>query len=100
MSDAATGLPLFAVPQPYSKLALTQSQRDVLYVFVTDGAATDEQMIARYHRHRETGVNLTMQTESGLRSRRAELRRKGLIEACGRELLSTGNRGTIHRVVR
>jgi hypothetical protein len=84
---------------PYRGLKLLQSHRDVLYVFVDAKAPlTDEQAISLYLKHRETGVALVAQTASGIRSRRAELVKMGLLYRSGRDRLSTGNLGAQHRV--
>ena len=75
---------------------LRERQRAVLTVMRLFGPCTDEELFLTYR-----NSALPRQSASGLRSRRAELVKLGIVEKTGekRRMKSTGNRANVWRVV-
>lgn len=68
---------------------ITDGQRTVLHAFLRIGSMEDV-VLAAYAHH------IADMSSSGVRSRRAELVRKGLVEAVGTVKLKSGRNATVH----
>ena len=78
---------------PFSKIR--QSQKDVLWIFRNFGKMTDTELIERYNR-----VGKPRQSPSGIRSRRSELRDRGLIAWNGEyRVLVSGRKSRVWEIV-
>lgn len=78
---------------------LTEKQRAVLRLMPTDRAVTDPQILLAHHAARRTVPReAPKQSESGLRTRRAELVAFGLVEAAGAVRGETGRTFTTWRL--
>jgi hypothetical protein len=77
---------------------LRGSQQDVLRAFPPlPFGITDEELVAKYRRMQGEGV-VRLQSESGIRTRRAELVKKGLVVDSGeRRLTTNGRKATVWR---
>ena len=84
--------------QSISWEALRKSEQSVLWVLRVYGkkGLTDPQLIDLYEKAR-IADGLAQQSESGIRSRRAELVKKGLVEERGHARLPSGRRAIIWR---
>lgn len=60
---------------------VTENQQHVLNVLRNEGPMTDVQLVRRYNYWHGAVVNMPRQSESGIRTRRAELVDKGLVRA-------------------
>jgi hypothetical protein len=70
---------------------LTEKQEAVLAVLAAEGLLTDKDLISQYPKY-----GLARQSESGLRTRRAELVRRQLVRDTGlREILPSGRRAIV-----
>lgn len=77
------------------------SQAAVMLVLNECGPVTDETLVATYHRAwaRDTENLLPRQSPSGIRSRRAELVRRGLVVWTGQKAtMTTGRKGRVWAV--
>lgn len=72
--------------------SLTPGQQSVLHAFFTYGIPLDDTTLTTYVHHKEP-LN---QSSSGIRSRRAELARKGLIQAVDTRVLKSGRHAVVH----
>ena len=66
-----------------------QSQDEVLYVLKQHAPCTDEVLVIRYFQHAHDG-DVSPQSASGIRTRRKELERLGLVRAVGKATLKSG----------
>ena len=74
---------------------IRQSQKDVLWVFRNFGKMTDTELIEKYNR-----VGKPKQSPSGIRSRRSELRDRGLIAWSGEyRVLASGRKSRVWEIV-
>lgn len=68
-----------------------RSQEEVLYVLRLYSRLTDERLVALYEVHARDG-DVSHQSPSGIRTRRKELQRAGLVKAHGEERAASGRR--------
>lgn len=79
---------------------LRQSLRDVYDLLAAAGSATDERLVTGFEFAIGDG-HVKPQSPSGIRSRRSELVRAGLVRDTGRrEILSSGRQAIVWEVVR
>lgn len=74
---------------------IRQSQKDVLWVFRNFGKMADTELIEKYNR-----VGKPKQSPSGIRSRRSELRDRGLVAWSGEyRVLASGRKSRVWEIV-
>lgn len=85
---------------PYRKALsrLPESQKDVLDILRTIGRVSDEELVERYMLYTELG-HVIVQTESGIRSRRAELVKQGFVRKDGTTKNARGNAATLWKAI-
>lgn len=75
---------------------LTDKQRAIARVFRGCGAMSDYELVLQYNRYVKE-MDLPMQSDSGIRTRRAELVKAGVLVLHGRTTLPNGNKANTHR---
>lgn len=75
-----------------SVVKITEKQQAVLYLFQHAGPMHDERLVPIYQAAASTWDNIPPQTDSGIRSRRSELVRKGFLVKTGRKTRTKANR--------
>lgn len=92
-AHARSGDPSTSHEAAASVVKITEKQQKVLVLFLSHGPMHDEQLIPLYHDWaRQEPDACPQQADSGIRSRRSELYRKGFLVKTGRKARTRANR--------